>query len=212
MWVRLGPHGRGDCALAALPLVTGPLSCPRDALFASARPPVLSVVNCPRRVSPSSLTCCSVEAERWRGRRGPGCCDRTQFVRQFSSQSQHVLRLWRVPQPLDSSPRFRPRFHSGVASANVSLSSLQILTELEHSGIGRIKEQSARMLGHLVSNAPRLIRPYMEPILKVTQTRRWLCCCFVGLAQQGRWDRIAVHLCWTQWAVAFLTFFLIESP
>lgn len=47
------------------------------------------------------------------------------------------------------------------------LSSLQILTELEHSGIGRIKEQSARMLGHLVSNAPRLIRPYMEPILKV---------------------------------------------
>ena len=24
------------------------------------------------------------------------------------------------------------------------------------------------MLGHLVSNAPRLIRPYMEPILKVS--------------------------------------------
>lgn len=44
---------------------------------------------------------------------------------------------------------------------------LQILTELEHSGVGRNKEQSARMLGHLVSNAPRLIRPYMEPILKV---------------------------------------------
>lgn len=43
----------------------------------------------------------------------------------------------------------------------------QILTELEHSGVGRNKEQSARMLGHLVSNAPRLIRPYMEPILKV---------------------------------------------
>ncbi|KAL7976198.1 hypothetical protein Chor_008295 [Crotalus horridus] len=44
---------------------------------------------------------------------------------------------------------------------------IQILTELEHSGVGRIKEQSARMLGHLVSNAPRLIRPYMEPILKL---------------------------------------------
>ena len=43
----------------------------------------------------------------------------------------------------------------------------QILTELEYSGVGRNKEQSARMLGHLVSNAPRLIRPYMEPILKV---------------------------------------------
>ena len=34
--------------------------------------------------------------------------------------------------------------------------------------MGRNKEQSARMLGHLVSNAPRLIRPYMEPILKVS--------------------------------------------
>ncbi|CAH1772250.1 unnamed protein product [Owenia fusiformis] len=44
---------------------------------------------------------------------------------------------------------------------------IQILTELEHSGVGRNKEQAARMLGHLVSNAPRLIRPYMEPILKV---------------------------------------------
>ncbi|PFX15507.1 Serine/threonine-protein kinase mTOR, partial [Stylophora pistillata] len=44
---------------------------------------------------------------------------------------------------------------------------IQILTELEYSGVGRNKEQSARMLGHLVSNAPRLIRPYMEPILKI---------------------------------------------
>ncbi|XP_032242839.2 serine/threonine-protein kinase mTOR [Nematostella vectensis] len=43
---------------------------------------------------------------------------------------------------------------------------IQILTELEYSGVGRSKEQSARMLGHLVSNAPMLIRPYMEPILK----------------------------------------------
>ncbi|KAL5013846.1 hypothetical protein ScPMuIL_008116 [Solemya velum] len=44
---------------------------------------------------------------------------------------------------------------------------IQILTELEHSGVGRNKEQAARMLGHLVANAARLIRPYMEPILKV---------------------------------------------
>ncbi|XP_064598762.1 serine/threonine-protein kinase mTOR-like [Liolophura sinensis] len=44
---------------------------------------------------------------------------------------------------------------------------IQILTELEHSGVGRNKEQAARLLGHLVSNAARLIRPYMEPILKV---------------------------------------------
>lgn len=44
---------------------------------------------------------------------------------------------------------------------------VQLLTELEHSGSGRNKEQGARMLDHLVVNAPRLIRPYMEPILKV---------------------------------------------
>ncbi|XP_071445181.1 serine/threonine-protein kinase mTOR [Hetaerina americana] len=44
---------------------------------------------------------------------------------------------------------------------------IQLLTELEHSGMSRNKEQSARMLDHLVVNAPRLIRPYMEPILKV---------------------------------------------
>ncbi|KAJ9575042.1 hypothetical protein L9F63_007777, partial [Diploptera punctata] len=44
---------------------------------------------------------------------------------------------------------------------------IQFLTELEHSGMGRNKEQAARMLDHLVVNSPRLIRPYMEPILKV---------------------------------------------
>ncbi|XP_066992513.2 serine/threonine-protein kinase mTOR isoform X2 [Anabrus simplex] len=44
---------------------------------------------------------------------------------------------------------------------------IQLLIELEHSGMGRNKEQAARMLDHLVVNAPRLIRPYMEPILKV---------------------------------------------
>nr|FAA04053.1 TPA: mechanistic target of rapamycin [Lymnaea stagnalis] len=42
---------------------------------------------------------------------------------------------------------------------------IQILTELEHSGIGRNKEQAARMLGHLVSNTARLIKPYMVPIM-----------------------------------------------
>lgn len=42
---------------------------------------------------------------------------------------------------------------------------LQNLTELQHSGVGRIKEHAARMLGHLVANTARLIKPYMEPIL-----------------------------------------------
>lgn len=44
---------------------------------------------------------------------------------------------------------------------------VQLLTELEHSGTSRNKEQGAKMLDHLVVSAPRLIRPYMEPILKV---------------------------------------------
>jgi FKBP12-rapamycin complex-associated protein len=44
---------------------------------------------------------------------------------------------------------------------------IQILTELEYSGIGRNKEQSARLLGHLIANAPKLVKPYQEPILKV---------------------------------------------
>ena len=44
---------------------------------------------------------------------------------------------------------------------------IQLLIELEHSGLGRNKEQASRLLGHLVANAPKLIRPYVEPILKV---------------------------------------------
>ncbi|XP_017768823.1 PREDICTED: target of rapamycin [Nicrophorus vespilloides] len=44
---------------------------------------------------------------------------------------------------------------------------VQLLTELEHSGTGRNKEQGAKMLDYLIVSAPRLIRPYMEPMLKV---------------------------------------------
>ena len=43
---------------------------------------------------------------------------------------------------------------------------IQILTELEYSGLGRNKEQSARILGHLVSTSPKLIRSYRELVLK----------------------------------------------
>ncbi|ODN03392.1 Serine/threonine-protein kinase mTOR, partial [Orchesella cincta] len=43
---------------------------------------------------------------------------------------------------------------------------VQILTELEYSGMGRNKEQAARMLGHLVATSPKLIRSYREPVLK----------------------------------------------
>lgn len=44
---------------------------------------------------------------------------------------------------------------------------IQLMTELEYSGMSRNKEQSARMLDHLVLNAPRLIQPYIQPILRV---------------------------------------------
>lgn len=101
----------------------------------------------------------------------------------------------RLHSPLDT------EFLSRISSAILSLSSLQILTELEHSGIGRIKEQSARMLGHLVSNAPRLIRPYMEPILKVTHSR------------QRDWRFLQVVLCqlvWGNGSVSVLTGTLSE--
>ncbi|RKO90751.1 armadillo-type protein, partial [Blyttiomyces helicus] len=44
---------------------------------------------------------------------------------------------------------------------------IQLLTELEYSGVSRQKEESARLLSHLISAAQRLIKPYVEPILKV---------------------------------------------
>lgn len=44
---------------------------------------------------------------------------------------------------------------------------IQLLTELEHSGMSRNKELAARLLNHLVVSAPRLVQPYTEPILKV---------------------------------------------
>lgn len=44
---------------------------------------------------------------------------------------------------------------------------IQLLTELEYSGVGRNKEESARLLSLLVAASQRLIKPYVEPILKV---------------------------------------------
>ena len=51
----------------------------------------------------------------------------------------------------------------------------KILTELEYSGIGRNKEQSARLLRHMIANAPKLVKPYQEPILKVIYVTYALC-------------------------------------
>lgn len=44
---------------------------------------------------------------------------------------------------------------------------VQLLTELEHSGMARNKEQAAKLLGRLIVSAPRLVRPYTEPILAI---------------------------------------------
>lgn len=44
---------------------------------------------------------------------------------------------------------------------------VQLLGELEHSGMSRNKEQSARMLDHLIVSTPRLIASYMQPILTI---------------------------------------------
>lgn len=44
---------------------------------------------------------------------------------------------------------------------------VQLLGELEHSGMSRNKEQSARMLDHLIVSTPRLISAYMQPILTI---------------------------------------------
>ncbi|EGG15157.1 protein kinase [Cavenderia fasciculata] len=43
---------------------------------------------------------------------------------------------------------------------------IQLLTELEFSGDSRNKEESARLLGHLIGASEKLIKPYVEPILK----------------------------------------------
>ncbi|XP_030383558.1 serine/threonine-protein kinase Tor [Scaptodrosophila lebanonensis] len=43
---------------------------------------------------------------------------------------------------------------------------IELLTDLQFSGMSRNKEQSARMLDHLVISTPRLISSYMNPILK----------------------------------------------
>lgn len=50
---------------------------------------------------------------------------------------------------------------------NLRKTLLQLLTELQHSGMSRNKEQSARMLDHLIVSTPRLISSYMMPILKI---------------------------------------------
>lgn len=44
---------------------------------------------------------------------------------------------------------------------------LNYLNELENAGVAKNMEQSARMLGHILSATPRLIRPFTGPLIKV---------------------------------------------
>ncbi|EXX76507.1 Tor2p [Rhizophagus irregularis DAOM 197198w] len=48
---------------------------------------------------------------------------------------------------------------------------IQLLTELEYSSVSRNKEESARLLSLLVSASQRLIKPYVESILKALLPR-----------------------------------------
>lgn len=50
---------------------------------------------------------------------------------------------------------------------NLRKTLVQLLTEIQHSGMSRNKEQSARMLDHLIVSTPRLISAYMKPILTI---------------------------------------------
>ncbi|TGZ84962.1 FAT-domain-containing protein [Ascodesmis nigricans] len=44
---------------------------------------------------------------------------------------------------------------------------IQLLTELEYSTVPRNKEESARLLSHLVAASQKLIKPYVEPMVTV---------------------------------------------
>ncbi|ORZ10331.1 phosphatidylinositol kinase Tor2 [Lobosporangium transversale] len=44
---------------------------------------------------------------------------------------------------------------------------IQLLTEIEYSGVSRNKEESARLLALLVISSQRLVKPYVESIIKV---------------------------------------------
>ena len=43
---------------------------------------------------------------------------------------------------------------------------IQLLTELEFGSVSRSKEESAKLLSHLIAASPTLIKPYVDPILK----------------------------------------------
>jgi len=58
-------------------------------------------------------------------------------------------------------------YNPGHVMPSLRKTLIQLLTELEYSTVNRNKEEAARLLGLLISNAKLLVKPYVEPVLKV---------------------------------------------
>ena len=58
-------------------------------------------------------------------------------------------------------------FNPGHVMPSLRKTLIQLLTELEYSTVNRNKEEAARLLSLLISNAKTLVKPYVEPVLKV---------------------------------------------
>ncbi|KAI1076860.1 FAT-domain-containing protein [Whalleya microplaca] len=59
------------------------------------------------------------------------------------------------------------RYNPAYVIPSLRKTLIQMLTELEFSDVARNKEESAKLLSHLVQNAQGLIKPYVEPMISV---------------------------------------------
>ncbi|TPX18728.1 uncharacterized protein E0L32_002585 [Thyridium curvatum] len=59
------------------------------------------------------------------------------------------------------------RYNPAYVIPSLRKTLIQMLTELEFSDVARNKEESAKLLSLLVQNAQSLIRPYVDPMIKV---------------------------------------------
>ncbi|KAI5860910.1 FAT-domain-containing protein [Durotheca rogersii] len=59
------------------------------------------------------------------------------------------------------------RYNPAYVIPSLRKTLIQMLTELEFSDAARNKEESAKLLSHLVQNAQGLIKPYVEPMISV---------------------------------------------
>ena len=78
------------------------------------------------------------------------------------------IRIWHELSLRVDVHQFKTLISTSIVSiAKQHVDRLQILTELEFSGVDRNKVQSARLLAHLVRCSPELIVSYVQPILDV---------------------------------------------